>query len=433
MFHTLKLPLIVFGFCFQCVFAVRGDSTPIPTALPKVVYANPSVLADAKARFAAGDPALQPAFDRLLADAREALEIKPPSVMDKTRIPSSGDKHDYVSQAPYFWRDTNSPSGKYIRRDGERNPESRQDSDAGRLGTVCSNAQTLALAFYFSGDEKYAAKAAEILRVWFLNPATQMNPNFNFGQGIPGEVDGRPAGLIGARGLVNVVDAVALLSGSKSWTVADQKGMLDWMTQYFQWLTTSKIGLGEAHAKNNHGSFYDTQAAVIALFIGKTDLARKIILDARTVRIARQIEPDGRQPLELARTKSFGYSVFNLRALIDLASIGQNLGVDLWHYQTPDGRSLLKGLEFMSPYAAAGKKWPFQQIYEPNRDDLGELLLHAAPEFPESNLAAALENFRVGQFAASRGRLLFKTARIDIGSTNAPGKPPTPPTEGIQE
>jgi hypothetical protein len=178
---------------------------------------------------------------------------------------------------------------------------------------------------------------------------------------------------------------------------------------------------GRSPAANNHGSFYDTQAAVIALFIGKTDLARKIILDARAVRIARQIEPDGRQPLELARTKSFGYSVFNLRALIDLASIGQNLGVDLWHYQTPDGRSLLKGLEFMSPYAAAGKKWPFQQIYEPNRDDLGELLLRAGPEFPESNLAA------------SRGRLLFKTAGIDIGSTNAPGKPPTPPTEGIQE
>jgi hypothetical protein len=169
------------------------------------------------------------------------------------------------------------------------------------------------------------------------------------------------------------------------------------------------------------------------MFIGKTDFARKIVLDARRVRVARQIQPDGREPLELARTLSFSYSLFNLRALIDLAGIGQNIGVDLWHYQTPDGRSLLKGLEFMSPYAAAGKKWPFQQIHEPNRADLGELLLRAAPEFPESNLAAALKNFRDGQFAASRGRLLFKTARIDIGSTNAPRKLPPPPTGGIQE
>ena len=232
---------------------------------------------------------------------------------------------------------------------------------------------------------------------------------------------------------MELVDALGLLAGYKSWTPADQSGMLVWMTQCFQWLTTSKIGLGEAHAANNHGSFYDTQAAVIALFTGKNDLARKIILDARTIRIARQIEPDGRQPLELARTKSFSYSVFNLRALINLASIGQNIGVDLWHYQTPDGRSLLKGLEFMSPNAAAGKKWPYQQIYEPNRDDLGELLLRAAPEFPESHLTAALENFRAGQFAASREHLLFKMARIDISSTNAPGKRPTPSPEGIQE
>ena len=411
MFPTFKkLSFICFSLCFQWVFAAHADKPQAGDTLPRVFLADRHMLAKTKAGYIGGDPFLKPALDKLFSDAKHALEINPRSVMDKHRMPPSGDKHDYVSQAPYYWRDTNSPDGHYIRRDGEHNPEVNLDSDAGGLAHICSGAQTLALAYYFSGDEKYATKAAEILRVWFLNPATKMNPNLNFGQGIPDKVDGRPAGLIAARGLVDVVDALGLLAGSKSWSVADQKGMLDWMTQYFQWLTTSKIGVGELKAKNNHGSFCDGQAAVIALFLDKTDFARKIIIDARSVRIARQIEPDGRQPFELVRTKSFGYSLFNLRALIDLASIGRNLKLDLWHYSTPDGRSLCRALEFMAPYASPDKKWPYQQIYEPNRNNLGELMLRAMPEYPgNTNLSGALKNFPPGNFSTSRSRLLFIT------------------------
>ncbi len=331
--------------------------------------------------------------------------------MDKQQIPPSGDKHDFISQAPYFWRDTNSPGGKYIRRDGERNPESNADSDAGHFGAVCSGAHTLALAYYFSGDEKYAAKAAELIRVWFLNPATKMNPNLNYGQGIPGETEGRPAGLISARGLVHLVDAIGLLGGSKAWTAADQQGMTAWFTDYLHWLTTSKIGRGELDAKNNHGTFCDTQAAAIALFLGKTETARDIVSQAREKRIARQIEPDGRQPLELARTKSFGYSCFNLRALMDLADIGRNVGVDLWHFQTADGRGLLKATEFLAPYADPQKKWPFQQIQQANRSDLGDLLVRAAAEFPdEKPVADALKFLKPENFADNPARLYLKMA-----------------------
>ena len=411
MFSRLKLVLAGISLCSQWVFAAHGGTPQKENQFPRVFKADPKVLVKAKAGYQAGDASLKPAFDALFADADRALKIQPPSVMEKRRIPPSGDKHDYVSQAPYYWRDTNSPDGHYIRRDGERNPEANLDSDAGGLAHVCSGVHTLALAGYFTGDEKYSGKAVQFLRVWFLNPATKMNPNLNFGQGIPDKVDGRPSGLISARGLVDVVDAIGLLAGSKSWTAADQKGMVDWMKRYFEWLTTSKIGVGELKANNNHGSFCDGQAAVIALFIGKNDFARKIILDARDVRIARQIEPDGRQPFELVRTKSFSYSLFNLRALIDVASVGENLGVDLWHYTTPDGRSISRALEFMAPYANPEKKWPFQQIYEPRLTDLGELLLRAAPQYPGNTiLTGALKYFPANQFAASRSRLLYKTS-----------------------
>jgi hypothetical protein len=414
MFSKSRLFLVIFAIGFQPVFA----ADPAQTVLPKVFYANPHALAAAKAKFAANDPSLKPAFDKLLAEANKALGTKPPSVMDKHRMPPSGDKHDFVSQAPYFWPDTNSP-GKYVRRDGEHNPESSVDSDGGRLASVCSNVPTLALAYYFTDDEKYAAKAAELLRVFFLDPATRMNPNLNFGQGIPGEVDGRPTGLIGARGFVELMDGLGLLAGSKSWPAADQQAMSAWLTQYFQWLTTSKIGVGEFDAKNNHGSFYDTQAAAIALFIGKTDFARHLILEARTNRIARQIQPDGRQPLELARTKSFGYSSFNLRALIDLASIGQNLGIDLWHYRAPNGGSIYRALTFMAPYADPKKEWPFQQIHGYNHNGIADLLLRAAPEYPLTGLGWWLKYYPAGDLAASRSRLLFQTPKFKAVSPRA--------------
>ena len=399
---------------FVCAsFAGKIHASETAGGAPKVFCDDVQALVASKAALSGGDAALRPALHHLLADANKLLDQKPLSVMDKKQVPPSGDKHDFVSQAPYFWRDTNSPDGKYIRHDGERNPEAGADSDSGHFQKICADAHTLALAFYFSGDEKYSVKATELIRVWFLNPATKMNPNLNYGQGIPGEVEGRPPGLISARGLAHLVDAIGLLAGSKSWIAADQQGMTAWFADYLQWLTTSKIGRGELDAKNNHGTFCDTQAAAIALFLERHDVARDIATQARQKRIAKQIEPDGRQPLELARTTSFGYSCFNLRALMDLAGIGRSVGVDLWHYQTADGRSILKATEFMEQYADPKSKWPFQQIHAANCNDLGELLLRAAAEYPESKpVHDALKFFRPDNFADNPARLYLKTAQL---------------------
>ena len=159
--------------------------------------------------------------------------------------------------------------------------------------------------------------------------------------------------------------------------------MAAWLSDYFKWLTTSKIGLGEAAAANNHGTFYDVQAVAVALSLGETNSAKQILLQAETNRIASQIEPDGRMPRELARTLSFDYSEFNLRALIELAGLGEKAGVDLWHYQSLDGRSILKAAEFMAQFADPKREWPYKQIHAPNRGELGELLSRAAAEFPQ--------------------------------------------------
>jgi hypothetical protein len=184
------------------------------------------------------------------------------------------------------------------------------------------------------------------------------------------------------------------------------------MSDYFKWLTTSKIGRGEGDATNNHGTFYDTQATAIALFLGRTNTAHELLMQAREKRIAKQIEPDGRQPRELARTLSYNYSLFNLRALTVLASLGQNAGVDLWHYQTPDGRSMLAALKFLTPYADPAKQWPFKQIHARDEQGLGELLVRTVPVYPNSGLDKALKFCSPDKMSDSRLRLLYPTASL---------------------
>src|SRR5205814_3760357 len=245
-----------------------------------------------------GDKSLNAAWARLEREAQKALSEGPFSIVNKSVTPPSGDKHDYMSQAPYFWPDSRSAKGPpYIRRDGERNPEINKITDHRSLDQLESSVETLALAYYFKGDEAYASKAVQLLRAFFLDPATRMNPNLQYAQFIPGVNTGRGIGLIETRGLTQIVDAIGLLAVSKALTEADRRGLDDWYAKFLQWMLESKNGRDEAAAKNNHGTYYDLQVTSLALFLGKTDLARSILQTARTNRIALQIEPDGRQPL----------------------------------------------------------------------------------------------------------------------------------------
>ena len=320
---------------------------------------------------------------KLERDARKALTSGPFSVTSKATTPTSGDKHDYMSQAPYFWPNPDRPNGlPYIRRDGERNPEIDKITDHRVMDQMESAVETLALAYHATRKEEYAVKAATLLRTFFLDPATLMNPNLQFAQAIPGVNTGRGIGLIETRGLTRIVDAIGLLAGSKAWTAADQKGMEQWFASFLQWMLESKNGRDEAAAKNNHGTFYDVQVVSFALFLGKTDLAKSVLETAKTKRIAVQIEPDGRQPLELARTKAWSYSVGNLDGLMLLARLGENVGVDLWNYETRDGRSIRKALEFLKPFASGEKKWSYQQLGEWPPQMLLPLIRRAETHYP---------------------------------------------------
>jgi len=355
---------------------------------------------------------LRPAYDRLVREADAALLLGPFSVMDKPRLPESGDKHDYVSMGPYWWPDTTKPGGlPYIRRDGERNPELANGYDAPRFGAMTGAVTTLALAYYFSGDEKYAQRAALLVRTWFLDPVTRMNPHLRYGQRIPGITEGRAAGIIETRRLVDLVDAIGMLERSPSWTDADARGMRDWMAAYRGWLLTSDIGKEEQRAQNNHGTWYDAQVVALALFTGDTALARSTLETSKTRRIAAQIMPDGKQPFELARTRSLGYSIMNLEGLCRLAELARQVGMDLWSYRSPRGGSIRKALDYVAPYADPAVTWPGEQITTNAPDSFVLLLQRARVGFGRGDAAthygALLKRIPGDAVDAHRAQLLY--------------------------
>jgi hypothetical protein len=392
--------------------ALAQDSPPAAAPKAAMVYSLPgAALAAARERIAHGDPALAPVLDRLRADADQAMQFTPVSVMDKERTPPSGDKHDYISQAPYWWPDPTKPDGlPFIRRDGSIYPPSKKSTDAHPWESMASSVGTLGLAYYFTHHEPYAQHAALLVRTWFVDPATRMNPNLRFGQYIPGKNEGRGGGILEMRHLTKVCDAIALIADSPAWTEADNHAFHNWLAAYFAWLTTSANGEDEAAALNNHGSWYDVQAAHIALVLGKTDFAKKILSDGLVKRIACQIMPNGRQPLELVRTKSLVYSLFNLEALCNLATLAEHVNVDWWDYTTDDGRSLHAALSYLAPYADPKKPWIENDLVPANRAELlplmSEAIQHGDDDAQFSELLAEFGGSSSGQSDA-RWRLFY--------------------------
>jgi hypothetical protein len=342
-------------------------------------------------------------------EADEALKVGPFSVMDKKLTPPSGDKHDYMSLGPYWWPDPKKADGlPYIRRDGQVNPETRtNDTDRLAFGRMTSAVETLALAWYFTDQKPYAAHAAELLHVWFLGRTTKMNPHLQFGQAIPGRTQGRDIGIIDTARLTRIVDAIGLLESSDAWTVKDRHAMRLWCGEYLKWLRTSSHGLGEEKKHNNHGTWYDAQVVSLALFTGQNDLARAILEQVKTRRIDKQIQPDGTQPLELARTKSIGYSVMNLDGFFRLATMGEKIGIDLWHYESSDGRGIRKALDFLASYADPKNKWSYKQIVSFKPAALFSLLRRGTIAYDDGKYETLTKKIPPKDIIADRTKLLW--------------------------
>lgn len=309
------------------------------------------------------DAAYSQAFRNLVSLADDDLLLKPPTVMTKEYIPASGSKHDYVSLARYAWPDETQPNGlPYVMRDGVSNPELKK-FDRNKLSAMANAVYRLSLAYYFSGEEKYAQKATELIRVWFIDKKTKVNPNLRFAQHVPGKADGRCYGVIDAYSYVKMLDGVQLLEKSKSFTQKDSKLLKAWFSQLLKWLLTHPQAIEESYQKNNHATAYDVQVAAYALYTGNKKVFSDIVDNFPKRRIATQIMPDGKQPYELRRTLAFGYSQFNLKHIIDLMLMIKHQGGDFRQYCVSGEHSFFKAMDFLAPYMGKSvSDWPYQQI-----------------------------------------------------------------------
>ncbi len=359
-----------------------------------LILLDGTLLAEAKGRAEKGDTEMVAAVARLRERAEGLLDAGPFTVTDKKTLPPSGDPHDYSSLAIYWWPNPDTPDGlPYVNRDGRRNPEADQ-WDGKKLHDMTGAAHTLALAWYFTGNAAYAERAGLLLRVWFLDPATRMNPNLNYAQGIPGKVHGTPTGIIESVGLATqVVDAACLLRGAPGWPEADEKGLVAWFREYLDWLENSGPGRMEGLTRNNHAVWYEAQRAAFALFAGEPEKARNSLAGPGREKIDRQIRADGSQPEELRRTKSFDYSCYNLRAFFALAALGKKCGADLWGHRGPEGQSIPGALAFLTPHLDPAKEWTHEQIYPIHpAESLRPFLRQAAVQFGDAEFRKLLES-----------------------------------------
>lgn len=391
-------------------FSVPADGQSDEAVEPRVFLKPGPALIWVRRQLAVGDEQFRAALNRICDEADKALSLRPPSVMDKKALPPSGDKHDYMSLGSYWWPNPQAPNGlPYIRKDGQYNPEGNQ-FDVRPLHAMCRAVDTLALAYFLTGRQPYARKAAELIRVWFLEPPTRMNPHLRYGQAIPGVTEGRGLGIIDTRPLTELVDSVGLLKGSTAWKDSDQKGLVAWFEAYLTWLLESDHGKEEAVQPNNHGTYYDVQVASFALFVGRKGLARETLNRSAERRLVPQIEPDGRQPWELRRTKAWDYSVANLAGMVDLATLSGHFGVDLWRYESADGRGIRKAVDWLAQYADGEKKFPYQQITPPRYERFAEILRRAARAYRDPRYEQLIARMPRTDLSAAPMQLVWPAA-----------------------
>lgn len=300
--------------------------------------------------------------NRIVAAASKYLPDAPETITAFPAPNSPGGPHDFYSQADYFWPNPKDPNGPYIRRDGQSNPANFDDHR--RVMVALSiRMPALTAAWLLTGDRRYANRACDHLRAWFVTPATRMNPNLEYAQAIKGVNTGRSIGIIDTLHLVEVARAASFLSPAEL-GAHDHAGLRQWFAEYLDWLTTSDRGHQERDTKNNHATCWHLQAAEFARLTGNQPVREEVYRRYREILLPKQMAPDGSFPQELARTKPYSYSIFNFDMMTTLCQSLKGLQPDPLTFTLPDGRGICRGAAFLYPYLKDKSSWKWAKDVE---------------------------------------------------------------------
>ena len=359
------------------VFGLMSGSTNASTLL----LLDKDNLDQIKAKIDRQDPFVMPAYQTLISKAEKALSMGRLSVVDKSLTPPSQDKHDYMSLGPYFWPNPKTKDGyPYIRRDGKVNPNALIDSDSPRLVRLTNALETLALAYYYTNNTKYAQRAVEMIQIWFINDTTKMNPHLKYAQGIPGTVPGRALGILDGRHFVRILDSITLIENSNLLSSKDLEIIKQWVKDYQNWLLNGEYAYDESHRPNNHGTFYDYQVVGYALYLEQPKKAKELLTNAQYIRLCSHIGSKGQNFHELERTRPLHYSLFDLEAMIGLALYSDHYDdVNFWTF-TINQTSLKKAIDYVIKYKNNRDMWLVKNE-KVNFMDLTPTLLVAAQKY----------------------------------------------------
>lgn len=293
---------------------------------------------------------------RIIGEANEYMNVDPVPITASSCERSMGTKNDFYSEGDYWWPNPDSPDSPYVKKDGLTNPENFKDHRIA-MRNMSIYVASLTAAYKITGDKKYADQALKHLTTWFIDEETKMNPSMNFAQAIKGICPGRGVGLIDGIHLVEPARAVSVLRTLGGIDDNLFIAIKNWFDKFLLWMTTHEYGIDERERKNNHGSAWVMQLAEYARLTGNNEQKKYCIDRFKNVLLPNQMEKDGSFPMELERTKPYGYSLFNIDILSTICQTLSTPEDNLWKYKLPDGMGMEEGLEFIFPFIEDKSNW----------------------------------------------------------------------------